>query len=740
MKHILLITAGTILAVSAIVFGFTYTQVNEERLNLAADLQYRTRLLADSLKESVEPNFTANSTSTLQKIVSKFADRERIVGLTVFNNRGVPLASSAGMPRRVIDNPDFVFAALDKNEPTGLFDTAGAESLYFFVAPLHQNERVTGALVVVQNASYIDANAAGIWKRNAFRLLIQIILFSIAVALLVRFALLKPLRRLADSIKSARLSKTARAPLFGGPAFFQPLASEIAKMNQSLAQARFSASEEARLRLEKLDSPWTAERLKEFIKAYLKNQEIFLVFTQEPYERHNSEGKTDYRLLANGVATAFEPLMEACRGMWVAQASGDVRKDITDESDIIKVPPDNPKYTLKRVRLTAKEERGYNKGYSIEGLYPLCLNTHTRPIFREEDWVEYKRVNEKFARVLLSEIKSTQRPIIIVNEYYFTLLPQIIKKNRPDAQVGIFWHTPWPSAEAFSICPQRKEILEGMLGADIIGFNTQQFCNNFIDTVGKNVESLLDFDKSSITREEHTSYIRSFPVSITFTNRQESGEPDVSGKKILKRLKIKTKYLGLGVDRLDYAKGIPERFKGIEYFFDTHPEYREQFTFLQIAAPDRPDIRKYIEYKDIVSREAERINKRFATKEWRPLVLETVQYSHPDINALYKLANVCIVTSLHDSMNLVSKEYAAARDDELGVLILSQFTGASHDLKGALIINPYSTKEIADAIHQGVRMLLLEQNRRMKTMRNSIKNYNIYRWAAELLKAVAGLG
>ena len=195
----------------------------------------------------------------------------------------------------------------------------------------------------------------------------------------------------------------------------------------------------------------------------------------------------------------------------------------------------------------------------------------------------------------------------------------------------------------------------------------------------------------------------------------------------------------MGVDRLDYAKGIPERLKGIEYFLDTHPEYKEQFTFLQIASPCRSEIQKYLEYKEIVSKEAERINKKFGTKEWKPIVLEMIQYSHPDINSLYRLANICVITSLHDGMNLVSKEYVAERNDELGVLILSQFTGASHDLNGALIINPYSTKEIGDAIYKGINMLPMEQNKRMKTMRNSVKNYNIYRWAAELLKAIVEL-
>jgi len=729
------------MAVSLVSFGFTFRQVNQEQLVLTINLEQRASLLADSLKESVEPYYTSDLSfsrqASLQKTVNKFANRERLAGIALYDNKSVLIASSSGLPKTIIENTKMVSSAMDSNTQKNNFFDANGEKRYVFVAPLHNEESIVGALMVIQNAGYINTNIKEIWQGNLLRLIIQVIIFSITIFIVLRFFVFRQVLRLVESIKRIRMGESKEAFKDTNKySFFTPLAKEITHITNSLLQARFSASEEARMRLEKLDTPWTAERLKEFIKAYLKDQKIFLVFTQEPYEQYNLENKISYRVLANGVATAFEPLMEACNGMWIAQSSNNIDKSAINKNEKIKVPPDSPKYTLRRVWLTEREEEGYNKGYSIEGLYPLCLNTHTRPIFREEDWIEYKRVNGKFAEALLAEVKNVQRPIIIINEYYFTLLPQMIKASRPDARIGIFWHTPWPSAEAFSICPQRKEILTGMLGADIIGFNTPQFCNNFIDTIGKNVESLIDLDKFSITKEEHISQIRSLPISIAFTNEQESANAKLLGKKILNRLKIKTKYLGLGVDRLDYAKGIPERFKGVEYFLDTHPEYQGQFTFFQIASPDRSEIKKYIEYKDIVLKEAGRINKKFGTKEWQPIVLETVQYNHSDINSLYKLTDVCIVTSLHDSMNLVCKEYVAERNDELGVLILSQFTGAAHDLKGALIINPYSTKEIADAIYKGITMPPKEQNKRMKAMRNSVKNYNIYRWAAELLKAI----
>lgn len=738
MKQIIFITLGAILAVSVFVLGFTYTQVNQERLNLSADLQYRTRFLADSLKESVEPSYSQSSTTTLQRIVDKFADRERIAGIAMFNNRGVSLATSKDIPKRVTDNPDFVFAALDKGEATGFFEVIDGVPRYLFVSPLYDKELIIGAIVVAQNTAYIDAAVSDIWKRNVVRLLVQILVFSAAIVLLVRFTLYKIMKRFADSVKSARINKSAQT-VFTAPFFLKPLVSEITKINQSLAQARFAASEEARMRLEKLDSPWTADRLKEFVKGYLKDRKIFLAFNREPYTHTKVRREIHVSSPAGGASTALEPIMEACGGMWFAHGNGTADKDVVDARDTIAVPPDNPKYTLKRLWLSKIEVSGFYQGFSTEGILPLCLMTHTRPVFRKEDWVMYRRVNAKYARSIEEEVRDIQRPIILIHDYHLALLPRLIKEIRPDAQIGLFWHIPWPSAELFSICPWRKEILNGLLGADVIGFNTQQFCNNFIDTVSKELESLVDLERFAVTREAHTSHIRSFPISIAFTDSHEAEEAVSPSKVTLERLNIATHYLGLGVDRLDYTKGIPERFRGIEWFLDAHQEYLGTFTFLQIASPTRQEVKKYQEYREIVLQEAERINKKFGTKGWRPIVLEMVQYSHQELEPLYKLADVCLVTSLHDSMNLVAKEYAAARTDELGVLVLSQFAGASRDMKEALIVNPYNTEEVAEAIFKGLTMPHAEQRRRMKKMRDAVKNYNIYRWAAEFIKAVAEL-
>lgn len=737
MRHILLITLGAILAVSLIVFSFTYSQVNEERLNLSADLQYRTRLLADSLKEAVEPSYSRNSTSTLQRIVDRFTDRERVVGLAVFNNRGVPLAASKDLPKRLTENPDFVFAALDKNEASGAFEEIDGASRYLFVAPLYEGATIVGALVTVQDASYIDKTIADIWKRNIGRLLVQILVFSAAIVALVRWALLSIMKRFAESVKSARVNRTS-APVFRGPFFLRPLAGEIAKMHTSLSQARFAASEEARMRLEKLDSPWTAERLKEFTKAYLKDREIFVVSNLEPYMHRMVKNEIRYTVPPSGLVTALNPVMEACGGMWLARSYGDADKETVDKDDKIAVPPDDPKYTLKRIWLTDKEIEGYHKGFSNEGLWPLCLMVHTRPVFRKSDWKEYAHVNGLFATSLLKEIENIQQPLILIQDYHLSLLPNMLKKARPDAQVAIFWHLPWPSAEQFSICPWRKEILEGMLGADIIGFHTQQYCNNFIDTVGKEIESLIDLERFSITHNEHTAYIKPFPLSINFTN---SDAQDVTADKtLLEDLGITTLFLGLGVDKMDYVKGILERFRGVEYFLTAHPSYKNKFTFLQIAPLCRNDMEIYKKYEEVVTREAERINNELGTGAWKPIVLVKKEYSHEKLTSLYRLANFLAITSLHEGMNLVAKEFIAARNDNGGVLILSPFAGASRELREALSVNPYNIVQIAETIVTALTMSKTEQRRRMQAMRSGVKNYNIYRWAAEFIKAIISLG
>lgn len=738
MRQIFLILGGIIIAASAVVGWFTFNQIHEARLTLSADLQYRTRLLVDSLKESVEPYYIGKSEASLRKLINKFADREHLVGLAVYDNKGNAIATSTGFSPYILQNTPIIGAVMDTDKPAGVFTSVGENNVYIFAEPLHDEGRVVGTFMVAQSAGYIEEEINQIWKNNLLRLLIQVIIFSLAIILLVRSVIFKPLNKLVESIKSARANKTSRFVL-PRHSFFNPLMSEIAKVTHSLKQARFAASEEARLRLQKLDTPWTAERLREFIKAYVKDRPIFLLSNREPYVHEKTGNKIHHLVPASGMVTALEPVMEACGGTWIAYGSGSADRETVDRENKIAVPPDEPKYTLKRIWLTEREVQGYYTGFSNEALWPLCLLAHTRPTFRKEDWTEYRRVNGKFAETLLSEIKNMHSPVILIQDFHLALVPQMIKAGRPDVQIGLFWHIPWPSAEHFSICPWRTEILEGMLGSDIIGFHTQQHCNNFLDTVGKSVESLIDFEQFSITREDRKTFVKPFPISIDFTDSNPAPELK-SGRSALKKLNIKTPWVGLGVDRLDYTKGILERFKGLELFFEGHKEYIGQLTFLQIAPISREGSATYREYGEAVTTEAGRINQKFQANGWQPIVLEKRHYSHEELLPLYRLANFCLITSLHDGMNLVAKEFVAARDDESGVLILSNFTGASRDLKGALIVNPYSAEETAEAIHTALILSQAEKRRRMKVMRESVKDYNVYRWSAEFIKAIIGLG
>ena len=351
--------------------------------------------------------------------------------------------------------------------------------------------------------------------------------------------------------------------------------------------------------------------------------------------------------------------------------------------------------------LTKEEEEGYYYGFSNEGIWPLCHNTHTRPIFRLEDWIHYQMVNEKFAKSLLDEIENEENPLILIQDYHFALLPFLIKSKRPDARVAIFWHIPWPNPEAFGICPWKREILLGLLAADLMSFQIQYHCNNFLDTIDRFIESKINWEQFSVERNEHITLVKPFPISVAFPvilGHEESVETqDVLRSMIMKELGLSIQYLGVGVDRIDYTKGIIERFKGVERFFEKHPEYIEKFSFVQRDVLSRTHIKRYLDLLAEVEETASKIKWRFQTKKWKPIIYLEAHHSHEKINRFYKAADICMVTSLHDGMNLVAKEFVASRNDEDGVLILSQFTGASREFHDAFIVNPYDIEEVADS-------------------------------------------
>ncbi len=412
--------------------------------------------------------------------------------------------------------------------------------------------------------------------------------------------------------------------------------------------------------------------------------------------------------------------------------------EVVDAHDRLRVPPDDPRYTLRRVWLSKQEEEGYYYGFANEGLWPLCHVAHTRPIFRASDWQHYQDVNRKFTKALLEEIDDIPSPVILVQDYHFALLPQMIKEKRPDARVAIFWHIPWPNPEAFGICPWQRQLIDGLLGADLIGFHVQSHCNNFLQTVDRAVESRVDWEHFSVLRQDHNTIVRPFPISVDLTEDEPAEDSAhestyLERQSLLRSLGTEATFLGIGVDRVDYTKGILERFLAIERFLEKYPTYQGKFTFVQIGAPSRTHIKRYHDLMAEVEAEADRINWRFQAGKWKPIVFLNRQHSHNEIAPYYRAADLCLVTSLHDGMNLVAKEFLATRQDERGVLILSQFTGAARELRDALLVNPYDIDQCAEAIRVALEMEPEDKQLRVQRMRRTIKEHNIYRWAGNLI-------
>jgi len=395
----------------------------------------------------------------------------------------------------------------------------------------------------------------------------------------------------------------------------------------------------------------------------------------------------------------------------------------------------------QHLSVTKEEEEGYYYGFANEGLWPLCHIAHTRPTFRTSDWEHYITVNEKFADALMEEMAGEAHPVVLIQDYHFALLPRMLKDRMPHARIAIFWHIPWPNSESFGICPWQRELLDGLLGADLIGFHVQAHCNNFLSSVDRVLESRIDWEHFSVKRNDHRSLVRPFPISVEFSGDGSDAPEEIEEERslLLSELGIEATFLGVGVDRLDYTKGIIERFQAIESFLERYPRYQDKFTFVQIGAPTRSRIKRYADFQTEVEAEANRINARFKRGKWKPIILQNRQHSHHEVQRYYRAAHLCMVTSLHDGMNLVAKEYVAARHDERGVLILSQFTGAARELHDAIIVNPYDIQATAEAIAQAIEMNIGEMVDRMRRMRKFVKEHNIYWWASSLIGELCDL-
>jgi trehalose-6-phosphate synthase len=723
-----------IVGITVVSLFSSYYEVRSDKAGLRHDLERRAEVLGESLAGNIEPYLGRNSRRQLQNIVDRFGNRQHLAGVAIYDLQGKPIAITPGLAQQVTTEPPVVAEAVTGNRELGQFIRVGKTALYIYALPLYQDKDVAAGLAIVHDASYINVRSARAWQDSFWRVLAQVCLIVLITLLIVRWSITGPIARAAQWMRALRMGKAASRPAIPDLDLLRPLAREMATIAESLTAARSAAEKEAQLR-DAGEALWTADRLSVHVRSKLGDSRLFVVSNREPY-MHIRQGKSVEAIVpASGLVTALGPVLCACDGTWVAHGSGNADREAVDARDKLRVPPEEPRYTLRRVWLSKEEEEGYYYGFANEGLWPLCHIAHTRPLFRASDWEHYVQANRRFADAVLTEMEGTRRPVLLAQDYHFALLPRLVKNARPDARVAIFWHIPWPNPEAFSICPWQRDLLDGLLGADLVGFHIQSHCTNFLQTVDRALESRIEWEHFAVNRADHRTVVKPFPISVEFREETSpAGESAyVDRVSLLRELGVEATLVGVGVDRVDYTKGILERFAAIERLLEKHSGYVGAFTFLQIGAPSRTHIKRYHDLLAEVEAEAERINWRFQTGKWKPIVFLDRQHSHAEIQRFYRNADLCLVTSLHDGMNLVAKEFLAARKDEQGVLILSCFTGAARELPDALLVNPYDIEQTAEAIRFALEMDMEERKLRMQRMRKVVKENNVYRWAGNLI-------
>ena len=725
MRLLVRLLGGISLAVVVVTAGFAYLEVREERTRLEQDLQRRAALVADAVREATERLVVRQARTGYDRIFTRFGRPDR--GIAVYDEFASVIAATPDVKAHLGPLSPLVTEAIRGNTTARQFARVGGRTVWTHIVPLERDDQAVGAVAVFLDADYLETREWDIARRTAVRLGVLILLLTGITWLLVRWTVTRPIARIAEWTKRLKSGEPMAPPPDADASLFGPLAGEVTGLARTLARARTVAEQEARLRLLG-EHIWTEERLKQFVQMRFGTRPIFVVSNREPLS-HVFEGKriTEMRP-ASGLVSALEPIMTACGGVWIAHGSGDADHAAGER---VGLPPGDPTYTLRRVWLDAEEEAGYYYGFSNEGLWPLCHIVHERPQFRAGDWEHYRAVNQRFAEALLEEMEKAEAPIVLVQDYHFALLPRMIKQARPDARVALFWHIPWPNVEAFGICPWPEEILLGMLGADLVGFHTQIHCNNFLETVERMIEGRVEWDDFTAVRGQHTTHVLPFPISIAAEEDVDERTP--RREALLAELGIQTDFLGVGVERLDYTKGLPERLRAIRRFFERWPEYRGRVVFVQIASPSRSRIERYQRLQREVREDIRRINEELGDRDWRPIIYRERHHDHREIAAYYRSADFCMVTALHDGMNLVAKEFIAARDRDTGVLILSRFTGAARELREALLVNPYDIEDTAAAIRRAVEMPRDEQQERMARMRSQVREHNVYRWAALLL-------
>jgi alpha,alpha-trehalose-phosphate synthase [UDP-forming] len=464
---------------------------------------------------------------------------------------------------------------------------------------------------------------------------------------------------------------------------------------------------------------------------------LIVVSNREPYEHRRLKGQLVCQRTDGGLTAALDPVLRRWGGTWIAWGSGVADREVPGQADGLPVPPGSPAYRLRRVWLRPNEVRGGCFGYANQVLWPLCHITLDRVAYRKDFWENYLALNHRFAETVLDELD--KRPgLLWVHDFHLAPLPGLIRQSAPEVKIAVFWHTPWPGSDVLRILPERRELLQGLLAADCVTFQTADYARAFADCAEHFLGAEVDSSTHIVRYQKHETRISARAISVDFRSLSDLAETkavqhlmNTAREQIGLNQGIR---IGLGVDRLDYTKGLLKRFWGLDNFFGRYPEYRRKFTFVQIAIPTRSEVEAYRRYREVIRETVAEINARLSSGSWHPIEYLEGRISLPQLVAYYRLADVALVSSVYDGMNLVAKEFIACQVDATGVLLVSEMAGAAQELTDALAVNPYDTQGLADAIRQALEMPETERRDRMRLLRAHLETYDIHAWVEMCLR------
>jgi trehalose 6-phosphate synthase/phosphatase len=482
------------------------------------------------------------------------------------------------------------------------------------------------------------------------------------------------------------------------------------------------------------------ETLKAFIEENLPSGSLIVVSNREPYIHRKTAQGLRVEVPAGGVTSAVDNVLRVIGGTWVAWGSGSGDWEAVDGTNRVMVPPEDPVYTLRRVNLPSKVADNYYHGYANQVMWPLCHMALDRVYFRRRFWEDYRRANEAFAAAVLEEAGDDS--VVWIQDYHLCLLPGMLRQGKRGLTIAHFWHIPWPDWSVFRVCPQARDVLEGLLGNDLIGFQIPLFAKNFLGCVRECIGADVDFREGTITYRGHTTRLHAFPISIDCDafDSMASSRRTVRVMELLRdKYGLDGRRIGIGVDRLEYTKALIKRLQAIGLFFEKYEKFRGKFTFIQIAVPTRMK-EPYLSYKKAVEELISHINRKYSSGPWSPVIYLDTKVEHRDLVAYYRMADVAIVSSVYDGMNLVAKEFVAAQAaDGKGALVLSEFAGAADELDGAFLINPYDIEGFADTIRRILEMSPDEKTRRMSVLKQQVRGNDIYKWVYDILRDIVKL-